>query len=185
MPDFVGTGADWRKTSIEPLPDSIGIGRVPSQGSDFLYFHSAVLITFTGSTSGDQTRGIIYTPHGVSPKDIEHLPTANPPVDVLALLHGLHDVSIGAWVKGQFSNLGAHNGLRVQRLVRAKYWIGTHDEQKTAGGFVGFFLRRRAVTLKEALEKEAEEQRNRTAGLQTVEVVELGNGDSLVLNERS
>src|SRR5271163_2439233 len=73
---------------------------------------------------------VIYTPHGISPTDLELVAKAEPRIQTLCLLHGLHDIKLGAQL-----NMGAHNGLKVQRLLRAKYWIGTHDEIKKGGGF--------------------------------------------------
>jgi hypothetical protein len=52
------------------------------------------------------------------------------------------------------SNLGAHNGLKAQRILNAKYWIGTHDEVKTGGGLVSWFLQRDVISVKDALDEE-------------------------------
>ena len=63
---------------------------------------------------------------------------AVPPVRTLALIHGLHEVKLAR----QQLNLGAENGLLVQRQLGAKYWIGTHDEVKHASGLVSWLLGR-------------------------------------------
>ena len=52
----------------------------------------------------------------------------------------------------------------------------THDEVKKGGGLVGFILRRKVLTLEEALEKEGAE------GGEHVEVLDLKNGRGLVLS---
>jgi hypothetical protein len=104
----------------------------------------------------------------------------------LALLHGLHDVQI-PWA-GPFSsgtqqlNLGAHNALKLQRQIQAKYWLSTHDEVKKGGGLVGLILRRKTVTLEEALEREKEKVVGEGGVREDVRVVDLENGRGLVLS---
>lgn len=73
--------------------------------------------------------------------------------------------------------MGAHNGLKLQRLLGARYWVGTHDEVKRGGGIVSWFLERKIVSLKEAVERERME---RGSGLE-VRFEEVGNGESLIL----
>lgn len=46
----------------------------------------------------------------------------------------------------------------MQRLTKAKYWVGKHDEVKRGGGLVSWFLKRQAYSVKEALEKEIQER---------------------------
>src|SRR6266487_2830802 len=77
-----------------------------------------------------------YSPHGITPSDLDAVATSSPPIHILTLFHGLHDINLRA---AQL-NLGAHNGLKVQRMTRAKYWIGTHDEVKRGRGIVSWFL---------------------------------------------
>ncbi|KAI9837074.1 MAG: hypothetical protein M1819_000723 [Sarea resinae] len=184
------TGGDWRDTSLKPLPNWIGIARLTSN-SDALYYHSAILITFDSDAATGLPKkrrptaeAIIYTPHGINAEDIRVIPAADPPIRTVAFLHGLHDVSIG---RQQQLNLGAHNGLKAQRLLEAKYWVGTHDEIKQGGGIISFFLRRRVLTLQEALENEKGENdglvadTSDLADIKDVRFAELGNGESLVL----
>jgi hypothetical protein len=152
------------------------VHRVAYTGNDLLYYHSAILITFPSSPSSSsaEAEGILYTPHGISPSDLTTLFTAEPKISMLALLHGLQDISLHSWVKKAQLNMGAHNGLKVVRLLRVKYWVGTHDEVKKGGGVVGWFLRRVGVSLQQALEEEG-----KNGG--EVKFVEVGNGESLVL----
>ena len=114
-------GFDWRSTSMEPLPAWIGMSRLITEGNS-LYYHSAVVICI-GSSNGDDAEAIIYTPHGVEAATFSTVSTAEPHIEVLAFLHGLHDVSL-KWTKQL--NLGAHNALKAQRLLRAKY-LGRHS----------------------------------------------------------
>jgi len=187
--DFVGEiprfGGDWRESSVIPLPEWVGVSRVAYPGQDLLYYHSAVMVTFPASSGGDEETGeaeaVIYTPHGISPADLAPVAKANPAIRTLALLHGLQDISLGAQL-----NMGAHNGLKVQRLLGAKYWVGTHDEVKRGGGIVSWFLDRKTISLKEAIEKEKEERGDEmkgsaVEGLKEVKFEDLGNGESLLL----
>ena len=158
-PTFTGSSPDWRETSLNPLPTWIGISRITSS-SDKLYYHSALLISFNSfagelhssdSNVSDAAEAVIYTPHGVKASSLSIISEASPPLSVLAFLHGLHDIAISS---AQQLNLGGHNGLAAQRILKARYWIGTHDEQKRGGGLVSFFLRRKIVKLEDALEEE-------------------------------
>ncbi|KAM0806359.1 hypothetical protein BDR22DRAFT_884082 [Usnea florida] len=189
VPPFATTDSDWRHTSISPLPKWLGISRVVTR-SDVLYYHSAILVTFdlysidTKGTS--DTRGsaeaIIYTPHGIHAQDLSHLPAAVPTITTLALLHGLHDIKISV----KQLNLGAHNGLKAQRICQAKYWVSTHDEIKKGSGLITPFLCRTVLTLQEAMEKERRANgrvldESELSDLREVAFVELSNGESLLL----
>ncbi|KAK5243157.1 hypothetical protein LTR16_008072, partial [Cryomyces antarcticus] len=182
--------ADWRSTSLYPLPEWLGISRLVSE-KDALYYHSALLIAFnsnagspalnTGNSDEDEVaEAVIYTPHGINNEDLRTVPSASPPIHTLAFLHGLHDISIG---QQQQLNLGAHNGLKAQRLLQAKYWISTHDEIKEGGGLVSWFLRRNALTLSEALEEERKRDggvlrdESELVAMRDVHFAELMNGE--------
>lgn len=150
-------------------------------GADLLYYHAAVMICFVGSKE-NVAEAVIYTPHGISPTDLAPVASASPEVKTLALLHGLSDISL---TRAQL-NMGAHNGLKAQRLLEAKYWIGTHDEVKKGGGIVSWFLNRKAITLEEAVEQEKQEYGSGLKGsslesLAEVSFEALANGESLVL----
>jgi hypothetical protein len=173
---------DWRESSRNPLPPWLGISRLAYAGADLLYYHSGIMITFPKQNGGD-AEAVIYTPHGISPGNLPSISDADPPIKTLALLHGLQDISLPA---GAQLNLGAHNGLKVQRLLGAKYWIGTHDEVKKGGGIVSWFLNRKVITLQEAVEGEKKEKGGTLEGsdlesMDEVQFVELGNGQSLIL----
>ena len=174
IPRFTG---DWRHSSKDPLPEWLGISRVAYAGADLLYYHQAIMVTFEEK----EAEAVVYTPHGISPTHLEPVAKADPKITTLGLLHGLQDIKLGAQL-----NMGAHNGLKAQRVLSAKYWIGTHDEIKKGGGLVSWFLDRKIITLKEAVEREKEgtgEALNGT-GLEAVADVrfeELQNGESLIL----
>lgn len=87
----------------------------------------------------------------------------------MALLHGAHDV--GIWGVKQL-NLGGENAVKVQKVIGARYWIGTHDEVKKAGGFLAPFLRRRIVVAGNAADEKM---------VGSARIVDLRSGESLVL----
>ena len=191
LPTFTAQDSDWRKTSIEPLPKWIGLSTMLTE-TDALYYHSAILVTFNLNLDNNnkfrgeniQGEGLIYSPHGIHSEGLHHLPSAKPPIETLALLHGLHDISINPFKQ---LNLGVHNGLKVQRICGAKYWISTHDEVKKGAGLVSAFLKRKVISLQEAMEQERKEQgddSNDSAfdGPKSVTFAELSNGESILLS---
>ncbi|KAH0359393.1 hypothetical protein KCU65_g9993, partial [Aureobasidium melanogenum] len=198
---------DWHATSVPPLPEWLGISRLVT-GSDMLYFHSALMITFNNQQSGQTSRrsssrqyvepeqedegaeAVIYTPHGIhsDSEGLDLVTKANPPIKTLAFLHGLEDITLGA---AQQLNLGAHNGLKAQRKLKASYWIATHDEDKKGTGIVGWLLRRRKISVKDAVEAERKRRRDSSSedsacdevlgSFEGVNWADVGNGESLVL----
>ncbi|GAM83140.1 hypothetical protein ANO11243_011260 [Dothideomycetidae sp. 11243] len=171
VPAFAG---DWTQTSLAPLPNWIGISRITTAGNA-LYYHSALLLAFSGSGPAE---AVIYSPHGIQASDLACIPKAKPALHTLAFLHGLHDVFLS---KAQL-NLGARNGLKAQRMLHARYWIGTHDEVKRGGGVVSFFLHRKAWTLREALDEERKgEEWEGKDPMDGTNWIELGNGESQIL----
>ena len=135
-------GFNWRENGVNVvLSDWISIGRIYTKGDLPIHFHSALAISFQLEASG-QVETIIYTPHGISAESLSILKTASPPIKVLALLHGLHDISL----VGTQLNLGKENALKARKLTAAKYWLPTHDEVKIAHGIVATFLKRIAHT---------------------------------------
>ena len=227
IPPFTPSNPDWRSTSLPPLPEWLSISRLQAEGDAF-YYHSALLIAFnvpngtpasqasangtsgrrtshklllpghihsSDSSSADAAECVIYTPHGISAAALAPVSVAQPPLSTLAFLHGLHDVSISG---SQQLNLGAHNGLEAQRKLNAKYWVGTHDEIKKGGGLTSWFLRRKVISVREALLEEDRKARMVTAergglggrsgresetkdALANVRFDNLGNGESRML----
>ena len=154
--------SNWRRTSLSPLPSWLGIAKLGGPG-EAGYYHSAVMITFALSSYENSSQHppitpvtpaecVIYTPHGIRPSTLSHIPSTQPPIETLALLHGLHDIRLPLM---QF-NLGAHNGLEVQRLCGARYWVSTHDEEKKAKGLVAPLLKRKVLSFEQALDGEKE-----------------------------
>ena len=190
IPTFSTQTPDWRETSIGSLPDWIGISRITTW-ADPLSFHSAVLVAFKIEDNVEATadskglaEAIIYSPHGINAIDLQSISRSRPPLKTLALLHGVDDIRIGSISR---LNLGAHNGLKAQRICQAKYWVGTHDEAKEARGIVAPFLRRKTLTIQEAIEEEKRTNGSlpRSCGLldmQHVRFEAVPSGQSLLLD---
>ena len=162
-------GVAWTRLTVGPLPPWLAIGRVVTAGNA-LYYHAATLVAFD---VGSGAESVVYSPHGIASSDLQSLRASG--VKTLALLHGLHDVRI--WMTKQL-NLGARNGIKAVAASGARYWVATHDEVKTGGGFIAPFLQRTKYTLGDAVEHEQ----------QTMEkapkyaFVELDSGEGLVLD---
>ncbi|KAI6783977.1 uncharacterized protein J7T54_001853 [Emericellopsis cladophorae] len=171
----LGDGVDWTRLTVGSLPPWLAIGRVTTPGNA-LYYHSAVFIAFDLAGQGT-AEAVIYSPHGIESEDLLALSASG--ISALALLHGLHDVSI--WMTKQL-NLGALNGLRAVRACGAKYWIATHDEVKTGGGLIAPFLRRVPYSVKEAVAHQEKQMRQQEGKAPEYEFVELGSGDGFLLD---
>lgn len=137
------------------------------------------------SGSGEAAEAVIYTPHGIRHDALSPIVSADPELRVLAFLHGLHDVSISA---AQQLNLGAKNGILAQRMLKAKYWIATHDEVKKGGGFISWFLKRKMWTIEDALQEAYNEEtgghggsRRGADGFEDVHFRNMENGESMIL----
>lgn len=192
IPLFTARDVDWRRTSTDPLPPWIGISRICSN-SDPINLHAALLIAFNLGVSArsvnakydmDQGEAIIYSPHGTPAERFGLLHSAKPPLRALALLHGLDEVSIGPFPA---ANLGAHNGLKAQRIIQSKYWVLTHDEIRIEQGLVSSFIKRKAVDLEEAMKKEREEAKGEhlsatnPGGKVTFSGLLIRSGESIIL----
>ena len=176
-PGFSSQTSKWQEALKCPtLPDWLGVGRVITAGNA-LYYHSAVIIAFQTKAAGDgedlESAAVIYSPHGIKATDLAFLQSSG--LTTRALLHGLHDVRI--WMAKQL-NLGALNGLEAVRACGAKYWIATHDEVKTGGGFIAPLLRRTQYTLQDAVNHETKAM---GAEAPRYQFVELGSGDGFQL----
>lgn len=172
-------GTNWRTTNLPPLPPWIGISRVVTS-SDALYYHSAVVICAQQTKAPNEPAyGFIYTPHGVEASSLSVIATASPQIEVRAFLHGLHDVSL-KWSKQL--NLGAVNAVKAQKMLHAKYWIGTHDEVKPGAGLIAPLIRRKIWTVQDAIAQvQATEKNNQKEWQEDINCLELGNGESLLL----
>ena len=183
IPVFSPATADWKKTSVPPLPAYVGISRLVTEG-DGLYYHSAIMIAFKLQQSKQKcAEAVFYSPHGIKAGDLRYIAQAHPPIKALAMLHGLHDVGLRM---AKQLNLGAHNGLQAVRMCRARYWVGTHDEVKRPRGLIAPFLRRAKLTTEDALRREFEATKgsdsdDAEAILRDIHFSNLATGESIVL----
>lgn len=124
---FSETNLDWTRASPD-LPPWLGMSRLVSTSFDIGYLHSAVMICFNlehdEPESVKPAEAIIYTPHGIYANNLCLLSHAVPRIQPLALIHGLHEVTVCNF--GQI-NLGATNALDILNRIGARYWISTHD----------------------------------------------------------
>ena len=125
--NFAAISHDSAKSLSVSLPSWLWFSRLVSN-LDIGYLHSAVMICFSLQQKQSQptraAEAIIYTPHGIHADKISQIAHATPSIQPLALIHGLHEVFVCR--VGQI-NLGAVNGLEVQKSSGARYWISTHD----------------------------------------------------------
>lgn len=171
---------DWRKTSAPSLPAWIGIARMTSGESDVLYYHSAIAIFWhePPSRNGNGAEVVLYAPHGIHPDALDSISTAAPPVQTLALLHGLHDVKLFS----KQLNLGLWNALKCYQSLRPRYWTSSHDEVKVGGGIIAPFLRRKQYTLGDALKAQQTDHKGAEISADEINFVELASGEMLFLN---
>lgn len=116
---------------------------------------------------------LLYSPHGINPNDASLILAANPPVQTLALMTGLNNVST-PW--NQF-NLGLPNSVQCFRALRAKYWIRTHDEATDSKGLMTWLLKRKEYT-EEDMRRDMEKNGDDAS---LVNFLEVGNGETLDL----
>lgn len=171
---------DWRETRLPFLPDFVGIGCL-TQKKDVQGIHKGLVISFD-STGLGEAEAIVYTPHGIPVEQMTFLTSREPSLRILALLHGLLNVRVGlSWIGFSEANLGAHNGLKLQRLLQARHWIGTHDEAKVEKGLTSYMLTQNPITLEQALQREKEETRDDGVEQADPNWHPVDNGGSLVL----
>jgi len=171
---------DWRETRLPFLPAFLGIGCL-TQKSDVQGIHKGLVISFD-STGVGEAEAIVYTPHGIPVEQMAFLTSREPALRVLALIHGLLNVRVGlSWIGFSEANLGGHNGLKLQRLLQARYWIGTHDEAKIEKGLTSFILTQNPITLEQALQREREEAGDEGGEQADPNWRRVENGESLVL----
>jgi hypothetical protein len=170
---------DWRETRFPFLPNWLGIGTL-TQKKDPQGIHKGLVVSF--EHAGHDAEAVVYTPHGILVEEMAFFTSRKQCLHVLALIHGLLNVKVGlSWIGFSDANLGAHNGLKLQRLLDAKYWLSTHDEAKVEKGLTSWILTQNPITLEEALKKEQEEAKHGAGNLGSPNWHAVGNGESLVL----
>ncbi|CEJ82115.1 hypothetical protein VHEMI02201 [[Torrubiella] hemipterigena] len=173
-PGFV-EDANWQDIEGGSLPSWLRIGRVITPNNS-LYYHSAVIIAFDLSpTSTGEAEAMVYSPHGIEASDLSFLASKSSLLSTLALLHGLHDVSI---MYTKQLNLGGLNGIDAVRASGAKYWIATHDEIKKGGGIIAPLLMRTQYTVDQANQHDQKHAVDNETGYK---FLDLASGDGYIL----
>ncbi|KAJ4158376.1 uncharacterized protein LMH87_008905 [Akanthomyces muscarius] len=167
-------GTPWTSLAHAGLPPWLRVGRLVTPGNS-LYYHSALVIAFDAAPG--EAEAVIYSPHGISAQDVAAVLPSCGLATTLAMLHGLHDVRL---FPVKQLNLGALNAVEAVRAAGARYWIGTHDEEKTGKGLIAPLLRRTRYTLRQAVAHD-EKQRTSAAGDKAYEFKELASGEALLL----
>ena len=144
----VGSQNSWLASCVQITP-WLFASRVAS-AKDMGHLHSGVLLAFpcVETDEDGDWGGILYTPHGISSGSAEWLTQLTPACNFLALIHGLHEVSVTPMLQ---INLGAENGAKLSTALKARYWIVTHDEVKDGRGLIGRLLKRKEWNLNDAL----------------------------------
>ncbi|OJD13043.1 hypothetical protein AJ78_06458 [Emergomyces pasteurianus Ep9510] len=93
---------------------------------------------------------ILYSPHGVSASSLLdryalehlHIHSSNPYPQALTLLIHSFDRVQSPWYLGGNIIAGANGGgVALAKKLRAKLWVGAHDEEKVNGGIIANFLK--------------------------------------------
>ncbi|XWW97554.1 hypothetical protein V2A60_005538 [Cordyceps javanica] len=177
-------GAAWASTPHVHLPAWLRISRLVTPGNS-LYYHSALVVAFdlgagSGGEGGGGAEAIVYSPHGIAARDVSALPASG--LATLAMLHGLHDVRLEPLKQ---LNLGALNAVEAVRAARARYWVATHDEEKTGKGLIAPLLRRTRYTLRQAVAHDEQQRQNSGGGGEQgetgYEFKELASGEVVLL----
>lgn len=123
IPDFGATNdsLNWRTASssqVAHLPPWVTVWRLygPRQQPAL---HWGICIIF-GQHGTDQVKAecVVHTPHGLYVDDATILKKANPPIEMLALMHTTKQSFFYHWGK---ANLGAQNGVRIAEEIEPKY----------------------------------------------------------------
>ncbi|KAK5091697.1 hypothetical protein LTR05_001882 [Lithohypha guttulata] len=158
------------------LPDWLSVERVHTKGDASIHFHSALIVTFS-LTAGQRSEAIVYTPHGIKADSLISALALRPATELLALLHGLHDISLA----GAQLNLGMENAIKIRQFRDVKYWFATHDEVKLAYGMVAWMLKRTEHTLQLAPGSHPITEHGSAPGVSEDTFVSLENGDCFIL----
>jgi hypothetical protein len=165
---------DWRALHRGgPLPPWLTVFRLfDNHDIDF-----ATAIVHSPDEDTDEV--LLYSPHGLpieQPALQAFLTKTQPPVRVLALLHGFHD----SFFLGIRVTTGVVGGLELGRRAKAKYWVRTHDALLVVSGLLRFFITEYQRTLQWGLDKEKDAAKDGEGG-RMPKLVDVENGGCSVL----
>jgi hypothetical protein len=171
-PACPGTWRDLRPEGGALLPTWLSVFRLT--GHHELNFATAIV--WSGP---DASEALLYSPHGIrvdQPALQAFARKLDPPVRVLAMLHALKD----SFALGSRTTLGVAGGLALERQVRPKYWVKSHDAGLLYSGLIAWLAWINDITrsIEDGLAEEAGKS-GVDAGMP--KVVEVDNGDCFVL----
>jgi hypothetical protein len=175
--DLDPADTDWRKLHPgAPLPEWLSVFRLV--GHQELNF--AIAIVF--SSSDDNYEALLYSPHGIlcDQASIRTFPgRATPPVSTLAMLHALKD----SFAFGCRTTLGVSGGLALERLVKPKYWVKSHDSPIDYRGLLLWGVNEIYRSLDWGLEEEKKTciAAGQAGDLNKPNFIQIENGDCFVL----
>lgn len=135
----------------------------------------------------EKTLSVLYTPHGLSASTLQpylthHLHPTTASAPLTALFHSLTREE-NPWFMGGVVANGAPGGVELARLLRARNWIGAHDEVKDNRGVATSWLRTKGYGVREVeiLLGEGQAGRDVDVDLATrVRVLGVGEGVRIV-----
>ena len=107
----------------------------------------------TTTTTKEPALSVLYTPHGLTPATLKpyltnHLLPITSPLPLTALFHSLNTEQNPWFMGGKVSN-GAPGGVLLAKLLKARYWVGAHDENKNLKGLATVWIKGRVYGVKE------------------------------------
>ncbi|KAK1750933.1 hypothetical protein QBC47DRAFT_435537 [Echria macrotheca] len=160
---------------VDPLPSWISLLRIPGHSS--LNFALAIVYSLDPQATRE---AIFYAPHGMKadgPAVKAFARELGNGIEVAALLTSLKQ----NYALGFSTTLGPAGGLAVERLLRPRCWVITHNRVLKYGGIVSWLLGTRDVEgrLEDALQKERAENGGEELG--KPKMVQPEDGVSFVL----
>ncbi|KAK4443341.1 hypothetical protein QBC34DRAFT_212361 [Podospora aff. communis PSN243] len=173
-PACPGTWRDLRPEGGALLPTWLSVFRLT--GHHELNFATAIV---WADAVSDAHEALLYSPHGIrvdQPALQAFAHNLDPPVRVLAMLHALKD----SFAFGSRTTLGVAGGLALERQVRPKYWVKSHDAGLLYSGLIAWLAWINDITrsIEDGLAEEAGKS-GVDAGMP--KLVEVDNGDCFVL----
>ncbi|KAI0121350.1 hypothetical protein BJ170DRAFT_676242 [Xylariales sp. AK1849] len=173
--DLEPGNGNWR--NLHPgtqLPEWLTVFRCV--GHHELNFMTAIV----WSSGEDKHEALVYSPHCIlvdQPSAQTFAHDLSPPVSTMAMLFALHD----SYALHKRTTFGVDGGLAMERAIKPKYWVRTHDSALVYKGILVRLLVTEVVrTIESALAKE--KKSGKGDELQKVpNYVEVENGTCFVL----
>lgn len=133
---------------------------------------------------GGPTLSVIFSPHGISYRNLEpyvtsHLLPASA-LPLTALLHCFDSVSNPWWLGGNIS-AGAPAGQETAMKLGARAWVSAHDGDKDVDGLMTKMLRARRYA-REEVQRGLTPSGKGGVGVRETEVLMLGVGEGISVN---